>query len=235
MALGVPPRQSCHISLHILLAVVEYLLNITSLTRLTLYGYDHGNEDSKMSIDPDDDQNINKPAKNISSSKDGLEDLDFMTRKIKLKNMNNPTFAYINVNSIRYKHADLFAVINLNIDVLSIAETNLDSSFPNAQFLVDEYKKPYRKDRNVHGGGPLVYVKQDIPSREPKDHPPLPNSFDVIVIELNFRKAMWLLIDVYKPPFVSDSAFCEKISGRGDFNMQPTDNNFETFCESWPI
>ena len=160
--------------------------------------------------------------------------------------MNNPTFACINVNSIRYKHADLFAVINSNTDVLSIAETKLDSSFPNAQFLVDEYKEPYRKDRNVHGGGLLVSVKQDIPSQELKDYPLLPNSFDVIVIELNFRKAMWLLINVYKPPSVNNSAFCENISGTidfysqkyinivlmGDFNMQPTDNNFQTFCES---
>ena len=96
--------------------------------------------------------------------------------------MNNPTFACINVNYIRYKHADLFAVISSNLDVLSIAETKLDSSFPNAQFLVDEYKEPYREDRNVHGGGLLVYVKHDIPSRELKDHPLLPNSFDVIVI-----------------------------------------------------
>ena len=87
--------------------------------------------------------------------------------------MNNPTFACINVNSIGYKHADLFAVINSNTDVF-IAETKLDSSFPNAQFLVDEYKEPYRKDRNVHTGGLLVYVKQDILSRELKDHPLLP-------------------------------------------------------------
>ena len=216
------------------------------MTRPTLHGYDHGNENLKISTDPDDDQNICRPAKDISSAEDGLEDPDCIIRKIKLKNMNNPTFAYINVNSIRYKHADLFAVINSNIDVLSIAETKLDSSFPNAQFLVDEYKEAYRKDRNVHVEGLLVYVKQDIPSREPKDHPLLSNSFDIIVIELNFRKAMRLLINVYKPPSVSDSAFCEKISGTidfysekyknivlmGDFNMQPTDNNFQTFCES---
>ena len=56
---------------------------------------------------------------------------------------------------------------------------------------------------------------------------------------------MWLLINVYNPPSVSNSTFCEKISGTidfysqkyknivlmGDFNMQPTDNNFQTFCE----
>ena len=107
----------------------------------TLHGYDHGNENSKISTDPDDDnQNIYRPAKDVSLAEDGLEDLDCMIRKIKLKNMNNPTFVCINVNSIQYKHADLFAVINSNLlGVLSIAETKLDSSFPNAQFLVDEY------------------------------------------------------------------------------------------------
>ena len=79
---------------------------------------------------------------------------------------------------------------------LSIPETKLDSSFLTAQLLIDGYKEPYRKDRNVHGRGLLVYVKQDIPSRELKDHPSLLNSFDVIVMELNFRKAMWLVINV---------------------------------------
>ena len=159
------------------------------MTQPTLCGYDHGNENSKISTDPDDDdQNIYRPAKDTSSAEDGLEDRDRIICKIKLKNMNNPTFVCINVNFIRYKRTDLFAVTDSNIDELSIAETKLDSSFPNAQFLVDECKEPYRKDRNEHGGGLLVYVKQDIPSRELKDHPLLPNSFDVIVIELNFRK-----------------------------------------------
>ena len=114
------------------------------------------------------------------------------------------------------------------------------------QFLVDYYKAPYYRDRNVHGGGLLVYIKQDTPSCELKDHPPLPNYFDVIVTELNFRRVIWLLINVYNPPSVSDSAFLQKISGTidfysqtyndivlmGDLNMQPTDKNFQAFCES---
>ena len=36
--------------------------------------------------------------------------------KVKLNNMNNLIFAYINMNSIQYKHADLFAVINWNVN-----------------------------------------------------------------------------------------------------------------------
>ena len=96
--------------------------------------------------------------------------------------MNNPTFAYINVNSIRYKHADLFAVINSNIDVLSIAETKLDSSF-----LSMNIRNLIVRIEMYMAGGLLVYVKQDNPSR---------------------------------PSSVSDSAFCEKISGTIDFYSQ---------------
>ena len=47
-----------YISVHIRFDLERYLLNITILTRPTLHGYDHGNENSKISTDPDDDQNI---------------------------------------------------------------------------------------------------------------------------------------------------------------------------------
>ena len=70
--------------------------NITSLTQPTLHGYDQGNENSKLSTDPDDDdQNIYRLTKDISSAEDGLEDSDCIMRKIKLKNMNNPTFGVL--------------------------------------------------------------------------------------------------------------------------------------------
>ena len=126
------------------------------MTRPTLHGYDHGNGNSKISTDPDDDQTIYRPAKDISSAEDGLENPDCIIRKIELNNMNNPTFAYINMNSIRHKYADRFAVINSNIDVPSIAETKLVSSFPNAQFLVDEYKEPYRVRIEMYMAGGLL-------------------------------------------------------------------------------
>ena len=87
-------------------------------------------------------------------------------REMKINNINNPALAYINVNSIGNKHADLFTTVNLNVDILSIAETKLDSSFPMVQFTaaVDGNSGPYPKDRNANGGGLLVYVKEDIPS-----------------------------------------------------------------------
>ena len=88
-----------------------------------------------------------------------------------------------------------FTIVDSNIDILTIAETKLDCSFPMAQFLVDGYKEPARKDK--HGGGLLVYVKEDIPSCLLTDHPPVSDLLDLVVIELNFRKQKWLLLSIY--------------------------------------
>ena len=89
----------------------------------------------------------------------------------------------------RNKYSDLFSVIDSNVEIVTIAETKLDSSFPSAQFTVDGNSAPYRKDRNANGGGLLVYNKEGIPSCELKNQPPMSNSFDVIVIEINFKKS----------------------------------------------
>ena len=46
-----------------------------------------------------------------------------------------------------------------------ISETKLDSSFPEGQFLIEGYSKPHRIDHNCHGGGIMLYVRADIPSK----------------------------------------------------------------------
>ena len=132
--------------------------------------------------------------------------------EIKKKNPWNPSLAYININSIRYKHNELFTRAQNNIDILSIAEAELDSSFPSAQFLVHGYKTPYRKDGNKHGGGLLVYVKEDIPCCQLTNHPPVHNLLDIIAVELNFWRQIWLLIVVYSCPSVSDTVLFEQMS-----------------------
>ena len=173
------------------------------------------------------------------------KDPSLRLKEMKINNIHNPALAYINVNSIRNKHADLFTIVNLNVDILTMPETKLDSSFPVVQFTVDGYSEPYRKDRYANGGGSLVYVKEDIPSREINSHPQTSKSFDVIVVELNFRKSKWLLINTHKPPSMNNTIFCEEMSGlidfysqnyrniviMGDFNMQTDNSNFRTFYE----
>ena len=46
-----------------------------------------------------------------------------------------------------------------------MSETKLDSSFPTGQFHIHGFSEPYRFDRNANGGGILMYIREDIPSK----------------------------------------------------------------------
>ena len=59
---------------------------------------------------------------------------------------------------------NLELVLN-NIDVLVVAETKLDETFPEGCFDIPGYKRPFR-DRDIHGGGIMVFIREDIPSRK---------------------------------------------------------------------
>ena len=71
-----------------------------------------------------------------------------------------------------------------NIDILMISETKLDASFPISQFYINGYTSPYRLDRNGKGGGILVYVREDIPSKLISQFPNVEGFF----LEINLRK-----------------------------------------------
>ena len=46
-----------------------------------------------------------------------------------------------------------------------ISQTKLDPSFPTGQFHINGFSEPYRFDRNSNGGGILLYIREDIPSK----------------------------------------------------------------------
>ena len=69
---------------------------------------------------------------------------------------------HININSLRKKFEVLNEMVRDKADLLIISETKLDCSFPNAQFYMKSYLKPYRLDKNSKGGGIIVYFREDI-------------------------------------------------------------------------
>ena len=69
------------------------------------------------------------------------------------KNINKIVLATLNINSIRNKFSSLAEIVSNNIDVLVIQETKLDATFPEGQFLIPGFKKPFRRDRDKNGGG----------------------------------------------------------------------------------
>ena len=114
------------------------------------------------------------------------------------KNLNKLIIAHFNVDSLRNKFELLKEQIQDNIDILMISETKIDASFPIGQFLLNGYSTPFRLDRNAHGGGILLYVREDIPSKVLLVEENLIEGF-IVEINLTNNKKKWLLSCSYNP------------------------------------
>ena len=125
-----------------------------------------------------------------------------------------------------------------------ISEIKLDDSFPSAQFLLDEFLKPYRLDRCPNGGGILLYIMNDIPAR------PLSNSnkTESIFAEINFRKKR-LIGASYNPHKSNISNHLhhldkgldnyigsyDNILLLGDFNSEFSESCLNDFCDIYSL
>ena len=114
----------------------------------------------------------------------------------------------MNINSIRNKFDPLAKGIKGKVDVLMISETKIDETFPSRQFYTEGFTPPYRLDRNCHGGGILVYVREDIPSKLIE----MNSSVESISIELNSRKKKWLVNCPYN---ANNSNICDYLRSLG--------------------
>ena len=86
----------------------------------------------------------------------------------------------------------------------------VDDTFPVGHFFVKGFSTPYRLDRNRHGGGIMIFVKDDIPSRVLNIHD-FPGDIEGLFVELNFRKTKWLLFGTYHPPSQNDQYYFDTI------------------------
>ena len=150
----------------------------------------------------------------------------------------------LNINSLPNKFEQLKETVLKYVDVLVLTETKLDDSFPQAQFLVEGFSEPYRYDRNRKGGGVMIYIRDDIPSKCLEKHK-FPGDIEGIFVELNFRKVKWLLFGTYHPPTQNDLYYFnqldkaidtynsyDKILLIGDFNAEIIK---ELNCHYWKI
>ena len=46
-----------------------------------------------------------------------------------------------------------------------ISESKLDDSFPDSQFLIEGFDKPFRLDRNRNGSGIMSFIRSYIPAK----------------------------------------------------------------------
>ena len=65
-------------------------------------------------------------------------------RNLRSKNTGNIIFSYLNINSTRNKFENLSELVTGNVEILCIAETKLDPSLHNSQFLMPGFHEPLR-------------------------------------------------------------------------------------------
>ena len=127
-------------------------------------------------------------------------------RGLLLKKHNGIIIAYLNINSMRNKFDFLKVIISNKIDILGIAETKLDDTFPTKQFALDGFHSLFRYDRNRYGGGILVYAKHGIQAEELKEYQ-LPRDIECGFVEINIEKKKWLLANMDRPPSQGERYF----------------------------
>ena len=121
------------------------------------------NNDINVNINQDETQQSFECIDNHSDSLCRLDNL-------KLCHPNKVIIGNLNINSISIKFEQVKDLILTNIDILVVTETKVDDTFPVGHFFVKGFSTPYRIDRNRHGGGIMIFVKDDIPSRVLNKH-----------------------------------------------------------------
>ena len=127
-----------------------------------------------------------------------------------------------------------------------ISETKLDNTFPNGQFLIDGFNEPIRLDRNKNGGGILLFIIEDIPTKGLSfETSPIEGFF----IEINLFKKKWLLCCSYNPDSNNIKNHLSALSVNldiyfsqyehfivmGDFNVEVGNRDMEEFCKNYNL
>ena len=147
------------------------------------------------------DHNLTNERQNISQNVSENVDSDLKKLKVlRVENNSNPIVAYLNINSLGEKINHLPEICKESpIDILCVDETRLDSSYPDAQFQINNYQfPPFRRDRNKYGGGKIVYIRQGIITRRlPKFETQVS---ETICVELTISQKKWCILFAYRPP-----------------------------------
>ena len=154
----------------------------------------------------------------------------------------------MNINSIKIKFETLKEVVGNKIDISLISQTKLNDTFPLNHFILEGFTPPCRLDRATHGGGLMLFVREDIPSKllPNKNHS---GNIESIFVEINLRSKKWLISGSYNPnmgPIQNQTVNVSKNIGfystkyenffvTADFNAEMTDNYLEEFCATYNL
>ena len=181
----------------------------------------------------------------VQSLEDNVKDT---LKKLRIKNLNRVIISQININSIRNKIELLSEAVLGNIDILMVSESKIDMSFPTNQFVIEGFVTPFRLDRTNTGGGILVYVRDNIPSKL-LNISYVSSDIECLAIEMKLRKTKWLLICSYNPHknnisnhlknlskiIDRNSSRCDKYLCIRDFSSETSETALRNFCDLYKL
>ena len=106
---------------------------------------------------------------------------------LRLRNVKRLICAKLNINSLTNKFDWLDAVVNNNINILTISEAKLES--------FHGFSEPDRFDIDSNGGWILLYIWEDIPLKLISTKMKIERLF----VEINLRKKKWIICCSYNP------------------------------------
>ena len=160
--------------------------------------------------------------------------------------------AYLNINSYRYKYCDILELLHHQyVDIMCVAETKLDQTYPDGQFIAENYVMYRRDGISSRSGGLITYVSTAISSRRRSDLEPVNN--ECITIEYTQDRKKSIVFVCYRSPSTNvkmylealtkcmDKALCETetIIIIGDLNQnmlqRTTSNEIRDFADMFAL
>ena len=190
------------------------------------------------------------PGKSLSESNTEIntEDPCLILNTLRTKNNERIIIGHLNINHIENKFQPLVSIVKDKLDIVLLSETKIENSFPSSQFAIQGYSNLFRRARDVHGGGLLLYVRDDTPCKEIKSCT-LPDNIECLFIEIKLRDKEYILVGEYNPH--KDTALyfltnvgkaLDKLLGDydnillvGDFNSSREEQCMKDFCETYNL
>ena len=184
--------------------------------------------------------NHNEPSVSTATDIPSTECVFDNLKKLRITNPQKVIISHLNINSIPNKFQGIMDLVANNVDIFLISETKIDNPFPTDQFCYHGYTAPHRKDRALGGGGLMLFVNEDIPSKLLTGHT-LPENVEILCTEINLKKQKWVIIGIYNPPGMNNKYFMDNLSKTidlystkydrivvmGDFNLEPSSVHIE--------
>ena len=121
-------------------------------------------------------------------------------QKLRNQYYSNPLVGYLNINFLQHKIDSLREILKKSsLEIICVDETKLDESFPDHQFKIDGYQFiSFRRDREKHGSGKVVFVKEGLIVNRIKELET--NKSETICLELTISNKKWFIRYAYRPP-----------------------------------